>query len=108
MVSSRFVKGPVGGATGARVSAPKLGRCGGQQCSRLRARGRDGTGQLAAATGPRPGGRRPIEYSHSLAEQIGGQLAAGFILTHLDEAPHHADATARYMHGYFVTRAVKP
>ena len=50
----------------------------------------------------------PIEYSHTLTEQIGGQLAAGFVLTHLVEAPHHADATARYMPGYFATRAVKP
>jgi SAM-dependent methyltransferase len=49
-----------------------------------------------------------IEYSHSLTEQIGGQLAAGFALTHLVEAPHHADATARYMPGYIATRAVKP
>jgi SAM-dependent methyltransferase len=49
----------------------------------------------------------PIEYSHTLTEQIGGQLAAGFALTHLVEAPHHADATARYMPGYFATRAVK-
>jgi SAM-dependent methyltransferase len=53
-------------------------------------------------------GTGPIEYSHSLAGQIGGQLAAGFTLTHLDEAPHHADATARYMPGYFATRAIKP
>jgi len=53
-------------------------------------------------------GTGPIEYSHSLVGQIGGQLAAGFILTHFDEAPHHADATARYMPGYFATRAVKP
>jgi SAM-dependent methyltransferase len=50
----------------------------------------------------------PIEYSHTLTEQIGGQLAAGFTLTHLAEAPHHADATAQYMPGYFATRAVKP
>jgi SAM-dependent methyltransferase len=50
----------------------------------------------------------PLEYSHTLTEQIGGQLAAGFTLTHLVEAPHHADATARYMSGYFATRAVKP
>lgn len=49
-----------------------------------------------------------IEYSHSLTEQIGGQLAAGFTLTHLVEAPHHADATARYMPGYFATRAIRP
>jgi SAM-dependent methyltransferase len=53
-------------------------------------------------------GTGPIEYSHSLTEQIGGQLAAGFTLTHWDEAPHHSDATARYMPGYFATRAVKP
>ncbi|WP_432893005.1 class I SAM-dependent methyltransferase [Kribbella sp. CA-245084] len=53
-------------------------------------------------------GTGPIEYSHTLTGQIGGQLAAGFTLTHFDEAPHHADATARYMPGYFATRAVKP
>jgi hypothetical protein len=53
-------------------------------------------------------GDGPIEYSHTLTEQIGGQLAAGFILTHLAEAPHHADATSRYMPGYFATRAIRP
>jgi hypothetical protein len=53
-------------------------------------------------------GDGPIEYSHSLTEQIGGQLAAGFQLTHLVEAPHHADATARFMPGYIATRAVRP
>jgi SAM-dependent methyltransferase len=53
-------------------------------------------------------GDGPIEYSHSLTDQIGGQLAAGFILTHLAEAPHHAGATARYMPGYIATRAIKP
>src|SRR6516164_9802679 len=53
-------------------------------------------------------GDGPIEFSHTLTEQIGGQLAAGFLLTHLAEAPHHADVTARYMPGYFATRAVKP
>jgi hypothetical protein len=52
-------------------------------------------------------GAGPIEYSHTLTEQIGGQLAAGFTLTHLIEAPHHADATARYLPGYIATRAVK-
>jgi SAM-dependent methyltransferase len=53
-------------------------------------------------------GDGPIEYSHSLTEQIGGQLAAGFTLTHLAEAPHHGDATARYMPGYIATRAIRP
>ena len=53
-------------------------------------------------------GDGPVEFSHSLTEQIGGQLAAGFTLTHLVEAPHHADPTGRYMPGYLATRAVKP
>ena len=53
-------------------------------------------------------GDGPVEFSHSLTEQIGGQLAAGFILTHLAEAPHHAGATAQYLPGYFATRAVRP
>jgi SAM-dependent methyltransferase len=53
-------------------------------------------------------GDGPIEYSHTLTEQIGGQLSAGFVLTHLVEAPHHADATARYMPGYIATRSIKP
>jgi SAM-dependent methyltransferase len=53
-------------------------------------------------------GDGPIEYSHTLTEQIGGQLAAGFHLTHLAEAPHHADPTGIYMPGYFATRAIRP
>jgi SAM-dependent methyltransferase len=50
----------------------------------------------------------PIEYSHTMTEQIDGQLRAGFILTHFREAPHHNQPTAAYMPGYFATRAVKP
>lgn len=49
-----------------------------------------------------------LEYSHTLTEQIGGQIEAGFVLTHFIEAPHHAGPTAKYMSGYFATRAVKP
>ena len=63
---------------------------------------------LTDAERERSYGTGPIEFSHSLTGQIGGQLAAGFTLTHLVEAPHHADGTARYMPGYFATRAVKP
>jgi hypothetical protein len=48
-----------------------------------------------------------LEYSHTLSEQIGGQLSAGFVLTAFAEAPHHASLTANYMPGYFATRAVK-
>jgi SAM-dependent methyltransferase len=63
---------------------------------------------LPAAERERAYGTGPIEYSHSLTEQIGGQLAAGFSLTHLVESPHHVGVTARYMTAYFATRAVKP
>jgi SAM-dependent methyltransferase len=50
----------------------------------------------------------PIEFSHSLTDQIGGQLAAGFLLTGFAESPHHAGITAEYLPGYFATCAVKP
>ena len=63
---------------------------------------------LPVAERQRSYGTGPIEYSHSLTEQIGGQLTAGFTLTHFEEAPHHGDATAQYMPGYFATRAIKP
>lgn len=53
-------------------------------------------------------GDGPIEYSHSLSEQIGGQLAVGLVLTHLREAPHHADVTAGWFPAYLATRAVRP
>jgi SAM-dependent methyltransferase len=54
------------------------------------------------------GADAPLEYSHSMAEQLGGQLAAGFVITGFEEAPHHSDATAGWLPGYFATRAVKP
>jgi SAM-dependent methyltransferase len=63
---------------------------------------------LSEADRMRAYGTGPIEYSHSLTEQIGGQLVAGFVLTHLSEATHHADITAQYFPAYIATRAVKP
>lgn len=54
------------------------------------------------------GPESPVEYSHTLTDQIGGQLAAGFVITGFAEAPHHSDATAGWLPGYFATRAVKP
>jgi hypothetical protein len=53
-------------------------------------------------------GDGPLLYSHTMTEQVGGQLAAGFRLTHFAEAPHHADATGQYMPGYYATRAQRP
>lgn len=54
------------------------------------------------------GREAPLEFSHTMAEQIGGQTSAGFAIIGFLEAPHHAGATARYMPGYFATRALKP
>lgn len=53
-------------------------------------------------------GDGPIEFSHTMTEQIGGQLSAGFVLTAFAEAPHHVDATAGFLSAYYATRAVKP
>jgi SAM-dependent methyltransferase len=54
------------------------------------------------------GANEPINYSHTMTAQFGGQLAAGFVITGFREAPHHDDPTAGYMPGYFATRALKP
>jgi len=49
----------------------------------------------------------PLEYSHSMDEQIGGQLAAGLVITGFyqdtDEAP-----IGSYIPRYYTTRALKP
>ena len=50
----------------------------------------------------------PLEFGHTLADQIGGQLEAGLVLAGFDEAPHHAQITSKYMPGYYATRALKP
>jgi SAM-dependent methyltransferase len=50
----------------------------------------------------------PVEYSHTLTGQLGGQLAAGFVITGFRECPHHAGPTAAFMPGYFATRAIRP
>jgi len=63
---------------------------------------------LSEAERLRSYGDGPIMYSHSLTAQIGGQLAAGFTLTHLTEGPHHADVTAHYLPAYISTRAIRP
>jgi hypothetical protein len=44
-----------------------------------------------------------------LSDQIGGQIAAGFVLVAFVEAPHHGAISAKqnHMSGYFATPAVK-
>jgi SAM-dependent methyltransferase len=54
------------------------------------------------------GPHAPLEYSHTLTAQLGGQLAAGFVIAGFRELRHHDDLTAAYMPGYYATLAVKP
>ncbi|MDR0401315.1 MAG: class I SAM-dependent methyltransferase [Treponema sp.] len=51
-----------------------------------------------------------IQFSHSLEEQIGGQIKAGFILTGLyeDRDREGQGLLRNYMPQYMVTRALKP
>ncbi len=53
---------------------------------------------------------RPAEFSHSLEAQIGGQLAAGFVLTGLYEDTWSDEATLfnRFAPVAIATRAIKP
>jgi SAM-dependent methyltransferase len=53
------------------------------------------------------GDHRPLEHSHTLTAQIGGQLDAGFVITGFREVAHD-DTTGAYMPGMFATRAIKP
>jgi SAM-dependent methyltransferase len=49
----------------------------------------------------------PLEFSHSLEEQIGGQLQAGFLLTALYE-DQQSSPLGKFIPGYIATRALKP
>jgi len=53
----------------------------------------------------------PLEFSHTLEDQIGGQLEAGFLLTGLYEDAYgeeENDLLTNYMSTFVATRAVKP
>lgn len=53
----------------------------------------------------------PLEFSHSLEAQIGGQLDAGFLLTHLFEdrcSPDEGDPLEAFMPTFIATRAIVP
>jgi ubiquinone/menaquinone biosynthesis C-methylase UbiE len=49
-----------------------------------------------------------FEFSHTLEDQIGGQLEAGFVITGLYESYRANDPIANHMPSYIVTRALKP
>ena len=52
----------------------------------------------------------PLEFSHTLEEQLGGQTAAGFHITALYEDYWHGDGRPidRHMPAFVATRAIKP
>lgn len=54
------------------------------------------------------GAGAPIEFSHTLEDQIGGQLDAGFVLIGLFEDDRREAPIARYMPSYIITRARRP
>ena len=54
------------------------------------------------------GTEAPLEFSHTLEDQIGGQLEASFMLTGMYEDSRRDEPIARYMPSYFATRSVKP
>jgi len=51
-----------------------------------------------------------FQFSHTMEEQVGGQLKAGLVLTHLyeDTDPPGDYLLAQYVPLYIATRAVKP
>lgn len=49
----------------------------------------------------------PLEFSHTLEDQIGGQIEAGFLISGFYEDRHRDDPIAAYMPTYVATRAIK-
>ena len=50
----------------------------------------------------------PLEFSHTLEDQIGGQIDAGFLISGFYEDRHRDDPIAAHMPTYVATRAIKP
>jgi SAM-dependent methyltransferase len=50
----------------------------------------------------------PLEFGHTLEDQIGGQIAAGFVLAGLYEDIDPDTILVRHIPSYLATRAVKP
>lgn len=50
----------------------------------------------------------PLAFGHTLEDQLGGQLEAGFVLTGLLEDRQPSTPLAKYLSGFLATRAVKP
>lgn len=50
----------------------------------------------------------PLEFGHTLEDQIGGQLKAGFVLTGFYEDIHPESELSKYISTFMATRAIKP
>lgn len=50
----------------------------------------------------------PLMFGHTLTDQIGGQLDAGFMLTAMFEDTDPNNALSKHMAMFIATRAVKP
>lgn len=53
-------------------------------------------------------GGRPLEFGHTLGDQIGGQIAAGFVLTGLYEDIESESVLGDFIPSYIATWALKP
>jgi SAM-dependent methyltransferase len=53
-------------------------------------------------------GGEPLEFGHTLEDQIGGQIEAGFVITGFYEDRHRDDPIAAHMPTLIATRATKP
>jgi hypothetical protein len=51
---------------------------------------------------------QPLEFGHSLEDQIGGQLDAGFVLRGFYEDKWGSRAEDRYFSPFIATWAIKP
>jgi SAM-dependent methyltransferase len=49
----------------------------------------------------------PLEFGHTLEDQLGGQTRAGFAITAFYEDHHRTHAVAKYTPTYIATRAIK-
>ncbi|HEY0466819.1 MAG TPA: hypothetical protein VGC79_21580, partial [Polyangiaceae bacterium] len=66
---------------------------------------------LGPRLAPYLGSNKPLTFGHTLRDQIGGQLDAGFVLERLFEDTRPAsdgDPLSEYIPAFVATRAVRP
>jgi ubiquinone/menaquinone biosynthesis C-methylase UbiE len=68
----------------------------------------DATSRTEEELGRQMERREPLEFSHTLQEQIGGQIEAGFLISGFYEDRHRDDPIAAFMPTFVATRATKP